>query len=212
MESSTYIRQKPTAAKVGLQSGAMSSPPPETGTKINLFPSYKIRVWLMKAPLLGRNEEAWKSQPDYPKQELIQPYDGCISSALVSSERSRQRKPQQRHKKLGALLALTTLHLLQQQRRGQNLHIGRQMSHRHLHLLLNPVREVQVWRKHSVRACVAEDPGMPTDRQHDSSYAGHVVGSTLKAQKENPEMPIRHTDPALKEVKQRLEQLTQKQW
>ncbi|XP_014326524.1 glypican-5-like [Xiphophorus maculatus] len=41
------------------------------------------------------------------------------------------------------------------------------------------------------------------------SYAGHVVGSTLKSQKENPEMSIRHTDPALKEVKQRLERLTQ---
>ncbi|XP_047229869.1 glypican-5-like isoform X2 [Girardinichthys multiradiatus] len=41
------------------------------------------------------------------------------------------------------------------------------------------------------------------------SYADHVVGSTLKAQKENPEMSIRHTDPALKEVKQRLEQLIQ---
>ncbi|XP_008404444.1 glypican-5-like isoform X2 [Poecilia reticulata] len=41
------------------------------------------------------------------------------------------------------------------------------------------------------------------------SYAGHVVGSTLKAQKENPETSIRHTDPALKEVKQRLERLTQ---
>uniref|UniRef100_A0A3B5LC21 Uncharacterized protein n=1 Tax=Xiphophorus couchianus TaxID=32473 RepID=A0A3B5LC21_9TELE len=40
------------------------------------------------------------------------------------------------------------------------------------------------------------------------SYAGHVVGSTLKSQKENPEMSIRHTDPALKEVKQRLEWLT----
>ncbi|PWA21171.1 hypothetical protein CCH79_00009483 [Gambusia affinis] len=37
----------------------------------------------------------------------------------------------------------------------------------------------------------------------------HVVGSTLKSQKENPEMSIRHTDPALKEVKQRLERLTQ---
>uniref|UniRef100_A0A3B3U963 Glypican 5b n=1 Tax=Poecilia latipinna TaxID=48699 RepID=A0A3B3U963_9TELE len=40
------------------------------------------------------------------------------------------------------------------------------------------------------------------------SYAGHVVGSTLKAQKENPETSIRHTDPALKEVKQRLARLT----
>ncbi|XP_038143128.1 glypican-5b isoform X1 [Cyprinodon tularosa] len=41
------------------------------------------------------------------------------------------------------------------------------------------------------------------------SYAGRVVGSTLKAQKENPEMSIRHIDPVLKEVKQKLEQLTQ---
>ncbi|KAM4738926.1 glypican-5-like [Anableps anableps] len=41
------------------------------------------------------------------------------------------------------------------------------------------------------------------------SYAGRVVGSTSEAQKENPEMSMRHTDPALKEVKQRLEQLTQ---
>nr|XP_020458496.1 glypican-5-like isoform X2 [Monopterus albus] len=41
------------------------------------------------------------------------------------------------------------------------------------------------------------------------SYAGHVVGSTLKAQRENPEMTIRNTDPVLKGVKQKLEQLTQ---
>ncbi|MEQ2289028.1 hypothetical protein AMECASPLE_029019 [Ameca splendens] len=53
MESPTWISHKPTAAK--------------------------IRVWLGKAPLLGRNEEAWKCQPDYQKQELIQPYDGCVS-------------------------------------------------------------------------------------------------------------------------------------
>ncbi|XP_012733497.2 glypican-5 [Fundulus heteroclitus] len=41
------------------------------------------------------------------------------------------------------------------------------------------------------------------------SYAGRVVGSTLKGQKENPEISTRHTDPALKEVKQRMEQITQ---
>ncbi|CAJ1061099.1 glypican-5-like [Xyrichtys novacula] len=41
------------------------------------------------------------------------------------------------------------------------------------------------------------------------SYAGRVVGSTLKAQKENPEMSVRNTDPVLKGAKQRLEQLTQ---
>ncbi|XP_041647651.1 glypican-5-like [Cheilinus undulatus] len=41
------------------------------------------------------------------------------------------------------------------------------------------------------------------------SYAGRVVGSTLKAQKENPEMAVRNTDPVLKGAKQRLEQLTQ---
>ncbi|KAF7202727.1 glypican-5 [Nothobranchius furzeri] len=46
---------------------------------------------------------------------------------------------------------------------------------------------------------------------HDvvESYAGRVVGSTLKDQKENVEMTVRNTDPVLKEVKQRLEQLTQ---
>ncbi|XP_040896705.1 glypican-5-like [Toxotes jaculatrix] len=41
------------------------------------------------------------------------------------------------------------------------------------------------------------------------SYAGRVVGSSLKAQRENPEMTVRNTDPALKGAKQRLEQLTQ---
>ncbi|XP_029284745.1 glypican-5-like isoform X3 [Cottoperca gobio] len=41
------------------------------------------------------------------------------------------------------------------------------------------------------------------------SYAGRVVDSSLKAQKENPEMTIRNTDPVLKGAKQRLEQLTQ---
>ncbi|XP_074525351.1 glypican-5-like [Halichoeres trimaculatus] len=41
------------------------------------------------------------------------------------------------------------------------------------------------------------------------SYAGRVVGSSLKAQKENPEMSVRNTDPVLKGAKQRLEQLTQ---
>ncbi|XP_041862291.1 glypican-5-like isoform X2 [Melanotaenia boesemani] len=41
------------------------------------------------------------------------------------------------------------------------------------------------------------------------SYAGRVVGSTLKAQKENPEMTVRNTDPFLKGAKQKLEQLTQ---
>ncbi|KAI3368538.1 hypothetical protein L3Q82_025546, partial [Scortum barcoo] len=41
------------------------------------------------------------------------------------------------------------------------------------------------------------------------SYAGRVVGSSLKAQRENPEMTARNTDPVLKGVKQRLEQLTQ---
>ncbi|XP_041792039.1 glypican-5-like [Chelmon rostratus] len=41
------------------------------------------------------------------------------------------------------------------------------------------------------------------------SYAGRVVGSTLKAQRENPEMTVRNTDPVLKGVKLRLEQLTQ---
>ncbi|XP_044055514.1 glypican-5-like isoform X2 [Siniperca chuatsi] len=41
------------------------------------------------------------------------------------------------------------------------------------------------------------------------SYAGRVVGSSLKAQRENPEMTIRNTDPVLKGAKQRLEQLTQ---
>ncbi|XP_034557947.1 glypican-5-like [Notolabrus celidotus] len=41
------------------------------------------------------------------------------------------------------------------------------------------------------------------------SYAGRVVGSSLKAQKENPELTVRNTDPVLKGAKQRLEQLTQ---
>ncbi|KAM9849261.1 glypican-5-like [Aulostomus maculatus] len=41
------------------------------------------------------------------------------------------------------------------------------------------------------------------------SYAGRVVGSSLKAQRENPEMTVRNTDPVLKGAKQRLEQLTQ---
>ncbi|XP_070688808.1 glypican-5-like [Pempheris klunzingeri] len=41
------------------------------------------------------------------------------------------------------------------------------------------------------------------------SYAGRVVGSSLKAQRENSEMTVRNTDPVLKGAKQRLEQLTQ---
>ncbi|KAF7656556.1 hypothetical protein LDENG_00039520, partial [Lucifuga dentata] len=41
------------------------------------------------------------------------------------------------------------------------------------------------------------------------SYAGRVVGSSLMAQKENPEMTIRNIDPVLKEAKQRMEQLIQ---
>ncbi|XP_035033262.2 glypican-5 [Hippoglossus stenolepis] len=46
---------------------------------------------------------------------------------------------------------------------------------------------------------------------HDvaESYTGRVVGSSLKAQRENPEMTVRNTDPVLKGAKQRLEQLTQ---
>ncbi|KAM9831826.1 LOW QUALITY PROTEIN: glypican-5-like [Neosynchiropus ocellatus] len=41
------------------------------------------------------------------------------------------------------------------------------------------------------------------------SYAGRVVGSSLKAQKENPEMTVRSTDPVLKGAKLKLEHLTQ---
>ncbi|XP_051929381.1 glypican-5-like isoform X2 [Hippocampus zosterae] len=41
------------------------------------------------------------------------------------------------------------------------------------------------------------------------SYAGRVVGSALKAQKDNPEITVRNTDPVLRAAKQRLEQLTQ---
>ncbi|XP_029989067.1 glypican-5-like [Sphaeramia orbicularis] len=41
------------------------------------------------------------------------------------------------------------------------------------------------------------------------SYAGRVVGSSLKAQRENPEMTVRNTDPVLKGAKQKLEELTQ---
>lgn len=41
------------------------------------------------------------------------------------------------------------------------------------------------------------------------SYAGRVVASSFKAQRENPEMTVRKTDPVLKGAKQRLEQLTQ---
>ncbi|KAM4629291.1 glypican-5-like [Polymixia lowei] len=41
------------------------------------------------------------------------------------------------------------------------------------------------------------------------SYADRVVGSSLKAQRENPEMTVRNTDPVLKGAKQRLGQLTQ---
>uniref|UniRef100_A0A8C2XSW1 Glypican 5b n=1 Tax=Cyclopterus lumpus TaxID=8103 RepID=A0A8C2XSW1_CYCLU len=43
------------------------------------------------------------------------------------------------------------------------------------------------------------------------SYAGRVVGSSFKAQKENPELTVRNTDTVLKGAKQRLEQLTQVQ-
>ncbi|XP_069560856.1 glypican-5-like isoform X1 [Brachyistius frenatus] len=41
------------------------------------------------------------------------------------------------------------------------------------------------------------------------SYAGLVVGSALKAQRDNPEMAVRNADPVLKGAKQKLEQLTQ---
>ncbi|KAM8874309.1 glypican-5-like isoform 4-T5 [Spinachia spinachia] len=46
-------------------------------------------------------------------------------------------------------------------------------------------------------------------RPQSRSYAGRVVGSSFKAQKENPELTVRNTDPVLKGAKQRLEQLTQ---
>lgn len=39
-------------------------------------------------------------------------------------------------------------------------------------------------------------------------YAGRVAGSSLKAQRENPEMTVRNTDSVLKGAKQKLEQLT----
>ncbi|KAM9796244.1 glypican-5-like isoform 3-T3 [Syngnathus typhle] len=42
------------------------------------------------------------------------------------------------------------------------------------------------------------------------SYAGGVVASTLKAQRDNPEMSVRDPDPALRAAKHRLEQLTQR--
>ncbi|XP_072294868.1 glypican-5b [Eucyclogobius newberryi] len=41
------------------------------------------------------------------------------------------------------------------------------------------------------------------------SYAGRVVGSSVKAQRENPEMTVRYSDPVLKGAKHRLEQITQ---
>ncbi|XP_019715165.1 glypican-5-like [Hippocampus comes] len=41
------------------------------------------------------------------------------------------------------------------------------------------------------------------------SYASRVVGSALKAQRDNPEITVRNTDPVLRAAKQRLEQLTQ---
>ncbi|XP_061884159.1 glypican-5-like isoform X1 [Entelurus aequoreus] len=41
------------------------------------------------------------------------------------------------------------------------------------------------------------------------SYAGRVVGSALRAQRENPEMTVRFTDPVLKEAKKRMERQTQ---
>ncbi|XP_076010529.1 glypican-5-like [Genypterus blacodes] len=41
------------------------------------------------------------------------------------------------------------------------------------------------------------------------SYTGPVVGSSLKAQRGNPELTVRNTDPVLREMKQRVEQLTQ---
>ncbi|XP_057696921.1 glypican-5-like isoform X1 [Corythoichthys intestinalis] len=40
------------------------------------------------------------------------------------------------------------------------------------------------------------------------SYGSRVVGSTLKAQRDNPEITVRNTDPVLRAAKQRLEQLT----
>lgn len=39
------------------------------------------------------------------------------------------------------------------------------------------------------------------------SYAGRVVGSSVKAQRENPEMTVRNSDPVLKGAKHRLEQI-----
>ncbi|XP_061636247.1 glypican-5-like isoform X2 [Phyllopteryx taeniolatus] len=41
------------------------------------------------------------------------------------------------------------------------------------------------------------------------SYAGRVVGSTLKAQRDNPEITVRNLNPVLRAAKQRLEHLTQ---
>uniref|UniRef100_A0AAV2KWU5 Glypican-5-like n=1 Tax=Knipowitschia caucasica TaxID=637954 RepID=A0AAV2KWU5_KNICA len=41
------------------------------------------------------------------------------------------------------------------------------------------------------------------------SYTGPVVGSSVKAQRENPEMTVRYSDPVLKGAKHRLERVTQ---
>lgn len=41
------------------------------------------------------------------------------------------------------------------------------------------------------------------------SYTGRVVGSSIKAQRENPEMTVRNSDPVLKAAKHKLEQITQ---
>ncbi|RVE73595.1 hypothetical protein OJAV_G00032810 [Oryzias javanicus] len=41
------------------------------------------------------------------------------------------------------------------------------------------------------------------------SYAGHVAGSSIKAQRENPEMSVRNTDVVLKGAKQKMEKVTQ---
>ncbi|MEQ2286826.1 hypothetical protein AMECASPLE_006399 [Ameca splendens] len=99
--------------------------------------------------------------------------------AILVAGRRRQLRSQIRPRNQGRrrrrALNRLTLHLLQQQWRGQNIHICRQMSHRLLHLLLNPVipgflmltvRKVQCGQKHSVRLGMVEDPGMQTDRKH----------------------------------------------
>ncbi|KAK5620922.1 hypothetical protein CRENBAI_016793 [Crenichthys baileyi] len=126
-------------------------------------------VWKVRACLLQPSRELAGKPP------AVNPCMSAIPAAggrwrLSCQYGSRRGTSELRQRDRAALpnslaLGCLTLHLFQQQWRGQHLQVGRQIPHRLLLLMFHPtiqgvvlllVREVQVWRKHSVKACEIE--------------------------------------------------------